>query len=48
LGKRKPFIPSHGLRSLNEKFLPELRDWLRKPGEIKKSFRAGLMRKQES
>lgn len=48
LGKRKPFIRSHGPRSLYEKFLPELRDWLRKPGEIKKSFRVGLMRKQES
>ena len=47
LRKCKPFIRSHGPRSLYEKFLPELRDWLQKPGEIKKSFSAGLMRKRE-
>lgn len=34
----EPFIRGHGPRSLYEKFLPGLRDWLQKPGEIKKSF----------
>ncbi|SRR6266481_104555 len=43
----EPFIRGHGPRSLYEKFLPGLRDWLRKPGEIKKSFSAGLIRKRQ-
>jgi hypothetical protein len=40
-----PFIRSHGPRSLYTKFLPGLRDWLRKPGEIKTSFSAGLFQR---
>jgi hypothetical protein len=43
----EPFIRGHGIRSLYRKFLPGLRDWLRKSGEIKKSFSAGLIRKRE-
>jgi hypothetical protein len=43
-----PFIRSHGPRSLYTKFLPGLRDWLRKRGEIKTSFNPGLIRKRES
>lgn len=41
----EPFIRSHGPRSLYAKFLPGLREWLRKPGEIKTSFSSGLIRK---
>jgi hypothetical protein len=48
LERSDPFIRGHGERSLYEKFLPRLRDWLRKPGEIKKSFNASLIRKRES
>lgn len=40
---RKPFVRSHGPRSLYETFLPLLRDWLRKPGEIKISLRPGTI-----
>jgi hypothetical protein len=28
------FIRGHGPRSLYEKFLPELRDWLKQPGQV--------------
>jgi len=44
----EPFVRSHGAISLYKKFLPELREWLQKPGEIKTSFSASLFRKQES
>jgi len=47
LESAEPFIRAHGTRSLYKKFLPGLRDWLGKPGEIKKSFSASLIRKRE-
>src|SRR3984893_5744968 len=45
LENRDPFVRCHGPRSLYKRFLPGLRDWLRKPGEIKTSFSAAIIRR---